>query len=103
MGVLLNSHLLSEVELVCDRVAILSAGLVVAEGKPSDLTRPRGLEVETATGVETYPDATREEVPEIVAGLVGSGASVYGVRLLESTLEDAYLEVLAPPKVEGPL
>ena len=29
-----------------------------------------------------------------MAGLVGSGASVYGVRLLESTLEDAYLEVL---------
>ena len=94
VAVLLNSHLLSEVELVCDRVAILNAGSVVAEGAPGDLTRPRGLEVETASGVESYPDATREQVPEIVAGLVGSGASVYGVRLLESTLEDAYLEVL---------
>ena len=82
-------------------MAILSAGKVVAEGAPSDLTRPRGLEVETASGVQSYPDATREQVPEIVAGLVGSGASVYGVRLLESTLEDAYLEVLgAPPDVE---
>ena len=101
VAVLLNSHLLSEVELVCDRVAILSAGKVVAEGAPSDLTRPRGLEVETASGVQSYPDATREQVPEIVAGLVGSGASVYGVRLVESTLEDAYLEVLgAPPEVE---
>ena len=55
VAVLLNSHLLSEVELVCDRVAILSAGLVVAEGAPSDLTRPRGLEVETATGVRVLP------------------------------------------------
>ena len=55
VGVLLNSHLLSEVELVCDRVAILSAGQVVAEGAPSDLTRPRGLEVETATGVRGLP------------------------------------------------
>ena len=103
VAVLLNSHLLSEVELVCDRVAILSAGLVVAEGAPSDLTRARGLEVETASGLQSYPDATREAVPEIVAGLVASGASVYGVRLLESTLEDAYLEVLgAPPEVERP-
>jgi ABC-2 type transport system ATP-binding protein len=95
VAVLLNSHLLSEVELVCDRVAILDAGVVVAEGAPSDLTRPRGLEVETASGLKSYPDVTREEVPEIVAGLVSSGVSVYGVRLLESTLEDAYLELLA--------
>ncbi len=95
VAVLLNSHLLSEVELVCDRVAILNAGLVVAEGAPSDLTRPRGLEVETASGLRSYPDVTREQVPEIVAGLVSSGVSVYGVRLLESTLEDAYLELLA--------
>ena len=101
VAVLLNSHLLSEVELVCDRVAILSAGLVVAEGAPSDLTRARGLEIETASGLQSYPDATREEVPAIVAGLVGSGASVYGVRLMESTLEDAYLEVLgSPPELE---
>jgi hypothetical protein len=50
--------------------------------------------VETGDGVRSYPDATREQVPEIVAELVGSGESVYGVRLLESTLEDAYLEVL---------
>jgi len=95
VAVLLNSHLLSEVELVCDRVAILNAGLVVAEGAPGDLTRPRGLEVETSNGLRSYPDVTREEVPEIVAGLVADGASVYGVRLLESTLEDAYLELLA--------
>ncbi|MBA2629657.1 MAG: hypothetical protein H0U84_01360, partial [Thermoleophilaceae bacterium] len=59
--------------------------------------------VETESGSQSYPDATREEVPEIVAGLVGSGASIYGVRLLASTLEDAYLEVLgAPPEVERP-
>jgi ABC-2 type transport system ATP-binding protein len=94
VAVLLNSHLLSEVELVCDRVAILNAGQVVAEGAPGELTRPRGLEVETEDGLRSYPDATREEVPEIVAGLVGSGSSVYGVHMLASTLEDAYLEVL---------
>src|SRR5215211_7037537 len=41
VAVLLNSHLLSEVELVCDRVAILLDGRVVAEGAPSELARPR--------------------------------------------------------------
>ena len=34
VSVLLNSHLLSEIELVCDRVAILLAGEVVAAGTP---------------------------------------------------------------------
>ena len=45
IGVLLNSHLLSEVELVCDRVVIINGGSVVAAGRPEDLSRPRGVEV----------------------------------------------------------
>src|SRR5438105_3536464 len=36
VGVLLNSHLLSEIELVCDRVVILLAGRVVAAGAPAE-------------------------------------------------------------------
>src|SRR5229473_2927257 len=42
VSVLLNSHLLSEIELVCDRVAILLAGEVVAAGTPAELSRPGG-------------------------------------------------------------
>src|SRR5215216_1323815 len=44
IAVLLNSHLLSEVELVCDRVVIISRGEVVAAGAPAELTRTRGVE-----------------------------------------------------------
>ena len=94
IAVVLNSHLLSEVELVCDRVAILVGGRIVAHGTPAELARPRGVEVETAAGVRTFPEAEREEVPGIVAGLVEAGEHVYGVRLLASTLEDAYLEAV---------
>ena len=39
VSVLLNSHLLSEVELVCDRVAIIDGGEVVAAGTPAELSR----------------------------------------------------------------
>jgi ABC-2 type transport system ATP-binding protein len=94
IAVVLSSHLLSEVELVCDRVAILVGGRIVTEGTPSELARPRGVEVDTADGVRTFPDAAREDVPRIVADLVAGGAQVYGVRLLASTLEDAYLEAV---------
>ena len=39
VSVLLNSHLLSEVELVCDRVAIIARGELVAAGTPDELSR----------------------------------------------------------------
>ena len=94
ISVLLNSHLLSEVELVCDRVAILLRGEVVAAGAPSDLARPRGVEIETDEGKRTYQEAGRDDIPRLIAELVHDGESVYGARLLTSTLEDVYVEAV---------
>ena len=91
VGVLLNSHLLSEVELVCDRVAIIDGGAVVAAGTPAELSHAGGVEVETAAGVRLFPDAVREDAPRIVRELVAAGEDVFAVRVRTSTLEDAYL------------
>jgi ABC-2 type transport system ATP-binding protein len=94
VSVLLNSHLLSEVELVCDRVAILLGGEVVAAGTPHDLSRPRGVELETDAGTTRVDGATREDAPRLVAEAVAAGRKVYGVNVLTSTLEDVYLEAV---------
>jgi ABC-2 type transport system ATP-binding protein len=94
VAVLLNSHLLSEIELVCDRVAILLAGELVAAGSPSELSRPRGVELETDEGVRTVKGATREDAPRLVDEAVRAGRRVYGVRVLTSTLEETYLEAV---------
>lgn len=94
LSVLLNSHLLSEIELVCDRVTILLRGEVVAAGAPSELARPRGVEIETDEATLTYEAAGREDVPELVAGLVAAGRKVYGVTVKRSTLEDVYLDAV---------
>jgi ABC-2 type transport system ATP-binding protein len=94
VAVLLNSHLLSEVELVCDRVAIMLGGRIVQQGATAALARARGVEVQTATGTRLFEDAGREDAPGIVADLVGGGERVYAVRVLASTLEDAYLEAV---------
>jgi ABC-2 type transport system ATP-binding protein len=94
IAVLLNSHLLSEIELVCDRVAILSRGRIVAEGRPSELARPRGVEVDVDGGTRLFAGAGRDEAPRLVAELVEAGERVYGVRVLESTLEEIYLEAV---------
>ena len=92
--VLLNSHLLSEVELVCDRVAIIDGGSVVAAGTPAELSHPGGVEVETASGVRSFPAATRDDAPQIVRDIVAAGEDVFEVRVRTSTLEDAYLEAV---------
>ena len=94
VAVLLNSHLLSEIELVCDRVVIVDKGRVVMEGRPEDLTAPGGVEVETSSGVRRLPDARREDVPALVRELVSAGEDFYGVRVVSGTLEDAYLAVV---------
>jgi ABC-2 type transport system ATP-binding protein len=94
VAVLLNSHLLSEVELVCDRVAIIARGEVVAAGTPEQLSRPSGIEVETANGTRVFAAASREDAPRIVRELVAGGEEIYGVRVLRSSLEDAYLEAV---------
>jgi ABC-2 type transport system ATP-binding protein len=93
-SVLLNSHLLSEVELVCDRVVILSRGRVVAAGSPGELARPRGLEVDVDGGTRRFPDAGRADAPRLVADLVAKGERIYGVRVLSTTLEEIYLSAV---------
>ena len=56
--IFLNSHLLGEVELICDRVAILQQGVLVREGTISELTRQKGrYEVGLAQGQQFPSDA----------------------------------------------
>jgi ABC-2 type transport system ATP-binding protein len=100
VGVLLNSHLLSEVELVCDRVAIIDGGSVVAAGTPAELSHAGGVEVETGAGVRVFPEALREDAPRIVRELVEAGEDVFGVRVRTSTLEDAYLAAVGRSPVD---
>jgi ABC-2 type transport system ATP-binding protein len=93
-AVLLNSHLLSEVEAVCDRVVIISKGDVVAAGRLAELARQGGVEVETGDGVRHFATATRDDVPRIIDELVASGERIYGVRVLRGDLEDIYLDAV---------
>jgi ABC-2 type transport system ATP-binding protein len=94
VAVLLNSHLLSEVELVCDRVVMIARGEVVAAGTPAELSQAGGVEVQTGRGVRHFAQATREDIPRIVRELVEAGEDVYEIRVIRSSLEDTYLEVV---------
>ncbi|MEO9098352.1 MAG: ABC transporter ATP-binding protein [Candidatus Baltobacteraceae bacterium] len=113
-AVFLNSHMLGEVERVCDRVAIVDRGRVVASGTVEELlgagrgVRLRlgnvGAEVEALlarAGTVVREGAwylirgpAEADVPALVAGLVTRQAEVYAVEQLRATLEDRFLEVL---------
>jgi ABC-2 type transport system ATP-binding protein len=94
IAVLLNSHLLGEVERVCDRVAIIVGGEVVAAGTADELGGRSTIEVELASGVQRF-DGDREDVPRILERFVRHGEPVFGARVVRSSLEDAYLEAVA--------
>jgi ABC-2 type transport system ATP-binding protein len=94
IGVLINSHLLGELERLCDRVVILAGGRVVAAGRPEELTQTGGVEIQTGAGVRRFPNTARRDIPRIVAELVAEGVDIYEVSEIRSTLEDVYLEAL---------
>lgn len=93
-SVLLSSHLLSEVEQVADRVAIIARGRVIAEGAPSALASRGGVEFELESGVVRLPELPREAIPAEVDRLVAAGERIFGVRELRGTLEEAYLRAV---------
>jgi ABC-2 type transport system ATP-binding protein len=66
----------------------------VTAGTPEELSRASGVEVETGNGARVFEHAGREDAPRIVRELVTAGEEVFGVRVLRSTLEDAYLEAV---------
>lgn len=90
-AVLLNTHLLGEVEQLADRVVLIDQGQVVTAGRTTDLTAGTGVTIETDQGVAEHPDTTREEVPALVAALIAAGRQVFAVTPHRSTLEELYL------------
>lgn len=111
--VLLSSHMLGEVQQVCDRVGVISRGALIAEGTVEELRgrgsvlvrgEPMTLARESAerllgTGrVEVLDGALRldadpEDAPRINRELVLAGVAVSEFRQIERTLEDVFLEM----------
>ena len=94
--VFLNSHLLGEVERVCDRVCIVDRGRVIAQGTVDALTgEPRGVRVLLDDGWHDY-DVANAEVPELVARLVHEGVRIHAVEPRHTSLEERFLALVRP-------
>ncbi|HEX3629634.1 MAG TPA: ABC transporter ATP-binding protein [Candidatus Dormibacteraeota bacterium] len=123
--VLLSSHLLNEVELTCDRVGVIAAGKLVAEGTVDEL-RGRGGR---ALLVKASPIDQARRLLEAVAGagkvqeregilavdidpsqaasinrrLVADGVDVSELRMQEQSLEDVFLQLTEKPTTPSPV
>jgi ABC-2 type transport system ATP-binding protein len=113
--VLLNSHLLGEVEITCDRVAFIKDGEVVESrelhGESEEQTtvsiRAVNVTVEVLNGLSRWSSSARTEgdrltltlssntlLPEIVRYLVAKGVDVYEVAPQRLSLEERFLEIV---------
>lgn len=120
--VFLNSHLLSELEMVCDRVAIMVQGKVVRQGTMASLTETqRRYEIELTAPLpesalaelrDAAPDAhpidlsnatitagttDAEAIQPLIAILMRKGAVVRGVRAHRPSLEDLFMQAVTDP------
>jgi ABC-2 type transport system ATP-binding protein len=115
--IFLCTHNLDEAQRLCDRVAVLEQGRLIAVGTPSELGRQLGgalnLDLEVARlhaytalsvlgqftnltvtpqqeGVFTVGGILHDQIPAVVSALVKAAVPVYRVALQEPTLEDVY-------------
>lgn len=119
ISVIVSSHLLAEMELMCDRVGIIQNGHLVdvkamkefvVSGENSryliEVDSPEKAVQSLSTaknaaavegGIEV--SAEREEVADLVAALVRANIRVYGIRPLTKSLEDKFLEMTGSEQI----
>jgi ABC-2 type transport system ATP-binding protein len=123
--VILNSHLLSEVEQVCDRVVILHHGRTIAAGTLDEVVAVDGVRVRVeritpaveaaaaalgpvtagGDGWLTVRPLPAERIPDVVAAIVAVGGRIEAVEPGRGSLESRFLELLAdtdePPTADA--
>jgi len=112
--IFLSSHLLSEVEMICDRVAVLVRGRLLRIGKTADLLERRGVAVIVARGISNtqFAGATAQEglvtitVPraaqrETIERIWSAGGDIVSVTPQRRTLEDLFVELAGTDQADN--
>ncbi|PEF43837.1 ABC transporter ATP-binding protein [Bacillus cereus] len=109
IAVIVSSHLLSEIELMCDRIVIIKNGefvqaynlheqamngeKVMVTFEVDQVKRANGIIQGKVEQNIVAASVTKEEIPQIVKQLVYADILVYGVTVQNKTLEDEFLEI----------
>lgn len=110
VSVFVSSHLLSEIELMCDRIAIIQNGQLInireinqeeeahyyIEAQPIEQTREllstQGLTLEDS-GAGFIAKVEQDQIPSIIQAMVTANLQVFAVQPFRKTLEDQFLEM----------
>ncbi|MFT8872819.1 MAG: ABC transporter ATP-binding protein [Sporolactobacillus sp.] len=121
VAVIVSSHLLSEMQLMCDRIGIIQKGQLIGVQTVNEFVDAGGEQLHVVTGgaaaavqalkdklaLEARADGDmleltvgREQIPQVVSVLVAAGVSVYEVSAAKKSLEERFLEVTGGKSVE---
>jgi len=124
VAVFVSSHLLSEMELMCDRIGIIQNGKLVDIKKIGDLLSQSENQMPVVVTAEPiqkakdclaklFPDKElvvkekeieivleREQIPQAVTALVQEGINLYSVQMATKSLEDKFLELTGGNQIE---
>ncbi|MGE6369351.1 ABC transporter ATP-binding protein [Planococcus kocurii] len=122
VAVIVSSHLLTEIELMCDRIGVIKNGELIAieavrsvqndealkevfiEAEPLESAKIY-LETQTTnkigvTAKELSISIKHEEIPAVLKSLIEQGINIYGVRVLQATLEDKFFDLIGENTIE---
>ena len=115
VAIVVSSHQMAEMEMMCDRIAIIDKGYMVGLHDMKDITKEKiscvqfevdrtdlaipvlqkllvGAEIVTNQNMINIT-ISKERIPEISDTLARSGVNVYGVQTIKTTLEDKFIEM----------
>ncbi len=113
--IFLNSHLLSEVEVVCDHIALIKRGKIIADGKIDELRtgtvevemrvgnyhqgieeaiRNKGFSVWSENGRVLVTLRQKDQIPVLAETVIVNGGSLYSLNPLHNSLETVFLELM---------
>ena len=123
VAVMISSHLLSEIELMCDRIGIIKHGEVISEQNVNEMYEEAGQtqikvildvgetdqairvlhEINVSVkkeGKQLVAELSRQEIPPIVKELIKHDISVYGITGVKTSLEDQFLSLTGGNVIE---
>lgn len=117
ISILISSHILAEMELICDKIGIIDNGMIVENKTMEELQKGLDASVKVSIKVD-YPnyagkilldeyktsvfcignkvviEVKNDEIPKIAALLTKKGVSIYGITSVYRKLEDIYLDIV---------
>lgn len=122
VAVIVSSHLLTEIELMCDRIGVIKNGELIAieavrSAENDEALKEVFIEAEPLESAKTYLETQttnkigmtakelsisvkHEEIPAVLKSLIEQGINIYGVRVLQATLEDKFFDLIGENTIE---